>query len=322
MVKCDYPDCENEVTLPFVCKFCGKTFCTKHRLPEKHDCEKLDLVISPLARDKSKSTTLLEKSDEEGQPKEKPRSSIDGLNHFNTWDKSNDSFYATGPDGQIFSVKPTRKKATDQIFLSIIGDSFSIGPEVVDILVGLLALIFSFGFTAVVISELPWIYAGFFVGIIALSFFGNIYSQKLLAKFFGYNSRYVLTKLGILLTLIMSISPIKFLRPGALVIPEHYLMSQKELGMIGAIGSVLNITMASIYIFLGWLLPFPQIAKLFLNGAFFCSQIALISLIPISGFSGKWVAKWNLPLLISLIIISIMIIIGSIILGVLGSPIF
>jgi len=24
--------------LPFICKFCGMTFCKKHRLPENHDC--------------------------------------------------------------------------------------------------------------------------------------------------------------------------------------------------------------------------------------------------------------------------------------------
>ncbi len=28
--------------LPFVCKFCGHSFCTKHQLPENHNCEGLD----------------------------------------------------------------------------------------------------------------------------------------------------------------------------------------------------------------------------------------------------------------------------------------
>ena len=30
--------CGKVETLPFTCKFCGNEFCTKHRLPEDHDC--------------------------------------------------------------------------------------------------------------------------------------------------------------------------------------------------------------------------------------------------------------------------------------------
>ena len=39
-MKCYF--CEEEITeLPFKCKFCQEFFCSKHRLPEKHDCEEL-----------------------------------------------------------------------------------------------------------------------------------------------------------------------------------------------------------------------------------------------------------------------------------------
>lgn len=36
MPKCEY--CGKEVLLPFVCPYCGKSFCAEHRLPEKHEC--------------------------------------------------------------------------------------------------------------------------------------------------------------------------------------------------------------------------------------------------------------------------------------------
>lgn len=36
MPKCEL--CGEEVTLPFECNYCGKIFCTKHRLPESHKC--------------------------------------------------------------------------------------------------------------------------------------------------------------------------------------------------------------------------------------------------------------------------------------------
>jgi hypothetical protein len=31
--------------LPYICKYCGGVFCVEHRLPEKHNCEKLAEAI-------------------------------------------------------------------------------------------------------------------------------------------------------------------------------------------------------------------------------------------------------------------------------------
>ena len=39
MPKCTH--CGKEVLLPFVCPYCGKTFCAEHRLPENHQCPNL-----------------------------------------------------------------------------------------------------------------------------------------------------------------------------------------------------------------------------------------------------------------------------------------
>jgi len=36
MAKCAF--CGKEVSMPFVCPYCGQTFCAEHRLPENHDC--------------------------------------------------------------------------------------------------------------------------------------------------------------------------------------------------------------------------------------------------------------------------------------------
>ncbi len=40
MVVCSY--CDDEVDVPFKCKFCSDTFCSEHRLPENHECVGLD----------------------------------------------------------------------------------------------------------------------------------------------------------------------------------------------------------------------------------------------------------------------------------------
>jgi uncharacterized protein YkwD len=36
MTKCE--QCQKEVMFPFECTYCGKSFCTEHRLPENHQC--------------------------------------------------------------------------------------------------------------------------------------------------------------------------------------------------------------------------------------------------------------------------------------------
>ena len=36
--------CGQETFLPFQCPYCGEQFCTAHRLPENHDCPKMELA--------------------------------------------------------------------------------------------------------------------------------------------------------------------------------------------------------------------------------------------------------------------------------------
>lgn len=40
MAECS--ECEESVSMPFSCKFCGQSFCSSHRLPENHDCGGLE----------------------------------------------------------------------------------------------------------------------------------------------------------------------------------------------------------------------------------------------------------------------------------------
>jgi len=42
MVNCSVKGCKEKIAyLPFKCKYCAKIYCSKHRLPESHDCEGL-----------------------------------------------------------------------------------------------------------------------------------------------------------------------------------------------------------------------------------------------------------------------------------------
>jgi len=43
--KCDY--CGENVALPYRCSYCEGIFCSKHRLPEKHNYAELKTAVSP-----------------------------------------------------------------------------------------------------------------------------------------------------------------------------------------------------------------------------------------------------------------------------------
>lgn len=44
-MKCQ--KCGKEVALPFRCPYCGGYFCAEHRLPENHDCPRMELARAP-----------------------------------------------------------------------------------------------------------------------------------------------------------------------------------------------------------------------------------------------------------------------------------
>ena len=56
-MKCQ--KCGEETFLPFQCIYCGGQFCAAHRLPENHDCSKLDFARAP----KQEATAVSQPSD-------------------------------------------------------------------------------------------------------------------------------------------------------------------------------------------------------------------------------------------------------------------
>lgn len=319
MVKCDFPGCDNEEVLPFRCKYCGKQFCVKHRLPEYHNCEKINTVTSPgkktqkvlIARTPPSNLSNIQSTD----------ASTSNLDDFALPDFPEDDFvpyYQTDDKGQISLVKPRESRIRDKYFLSMVSDSFSVGAEILDILIGLLSLVVSFGFTAVLMSNISWTYSGFLVALITGCFFLFIYTKKFVAKKFNCESRFVLTKLGMILTLITLFSPIKFLNPGKVVIPSINYLSKKKKGLISVSGLSLLIVLGAAYILLGWLLPYDKIAFLFVNGTFFVSQLAIVYLIPFKNTDGQRIMAWNWIVYSIMIISSIALLVGTFFLGILN----
>ena len=313
MATCQYPNCDRKEALPFKCRYCTKLFCTIHRLPENHDCEKLHLATSPsFSQPTVEVETQVEVSKKKTRRQRKKSAPIEP-EYF----EPDSHYYTTDDSGQVYTTRPTKRKAMDRLFFSMVGDYFSVGYEILDFLLGLLLMIFSYSFISIFMSSLPWHFFGFISLSIILVYFTLVYPKKLLAKKYGFSSRYVLSKIGIMVNLVMSISPIKIIFfPGMVVIPEIQLMTKRQKGLVSSIGLFINLALGITFIFLGWFLPNAFIAMFFINTAFFTSQIVLISLIPIRLSNGHYILKWHWSIFTIMIVIALAIFIGTIVLGV------
>ncbi|MCK5626417.1 hypothetical protein KAI23_00420 [Candidatus Bathyarchaeota archaeon] len=68
-------ECEISVNLPFICSYCGRTYCSQHRLPETHRCAGISMARKPpssnrtttksrfVQRSKIKTYTLIDRSE-------------------------------------------------------------------------------------------------------------------------------------------------------------------------------------------------------------------------------------------------------------------
>ena len=311
MPQCEFPGCEQREAFPFKCSYCGKSFCTKHRLPENHNCDQLHLSKSPIAKDlvneKKQPTVAMDKEIQQNKS-------------YTTYDFDDDDshVYGTDSNGNIYSIKPTESNANRRTVFSQVGDSFTTGREFLDIIIGSLLIAISFGFTSILMTNVPWIYSGFLIAIILISYLSTILPQKLLAKRFGCTSRYMLTKLGLLITALTIISPVKYLSPGMLVIPEIDYISKKRSGIISAIGSMINISLGITFILLAIFLNNVSVINLMLAGAFVTSQITLLRLIPMRFLPGKKILNWSWPLFVVMLILTLGVFVMSILIGVLG----
>jgi Zn-dependent protease len=58
MLKMECQKCGKETFLPFRCPYCGGYFCSEHRLPENHECPRIELARFP----KRKEQTIIQRT--------------------------------------------------------------------------------------------------------------------------------------------------------------------------------------------------------------------------------------------------------------------
>ena len=125
-------------------------------------------------------------------------------------------------------------------------------------------------------------------------------AHKLAAQRYGYAARYVLSRWGLLLTLLSALpfAPLRFIVPGYVLV-SGYGLSKREHGVISAVGPAVNLTMAALALLAA---PASRVAGEVLNANAF---IAAFNLLPLGPLDGRKVAEWRPALWLLMLFVAV-----------------
>lgn len=150
------------------------------------------------------------------------------------------------------------------------------------------------GVAAVALAYLyPYSLAGALLALLVAltAYLPHELAHKLAAQRYGYAARYVLSRWGLLLTLLSALpfAPLRFIVPGYVLV-SGYGFGKREDGVISAVGPAINLAVAALALSAA---PVSRIAgELVYANAF----IAVLNLLPLGPLDGRKVASWK-PLL-------------------------
>lgn len=258
--------CNKEDEFSYTCNYCGETFCSRHRLPENHDCQNFDrgariVEATPWQRVKVLETT------ESPQPGWKSR--------------------------------PKNARVADRNLVS-----FTRG-EMIDLVKSwlVLALAYCFiignGYTIIftpyqLLLLLPW------TALAAiLTFIIHELAHKFTAEHYGFETHYKANNTMLLISLAISLTGFLFFVNGAVMIEGQ--PDKKQNGIISTAGPLTNIVIAAVTFMLGFFAPWVMfIDYLFGMNAF----IALFNMLPLGILDGSKIYRWSKGVFASLFIIA------------------
>ncbi len=250
-MKCQ--KCGKEVFLPFRCPYCGGYFCSEHRLPENHDCPRMELARAPK---KETKPMIIQK--------QKP------YEYSIT--------YSPRPQAKTFWFSQTELKHLAVGALLVMGVGLSFIPQIARALSS----------PALTKPEILLCLAVIFTS----AFLIHEIAHKFSAQRYGLWAEFRLTLIGALITLI-SMLPFAFFKiisPGAVMISG--VITRKRAGKTALAGPLTNIVISTIFtaIALGVV---DIIGVIAVFGAWINAIIALFNLIPFGIMDGLKVFRWN-----------------------------
>lgn len=269
MVNCEH--CGKDIYMPFKCKYCSKSFCADHRLPEAHDCK--DLVRGPGHREQVQYQQPAETEYLTPEPVQQdyyeptpsrrrsvPSSDDDryGREEMDIPEDAIDVEEYTDPEtGEtvvryyVYDTKGIRKflvpwgrvKKPEKPILGITSKrevwQLSLGTLIIFFITLTLFLAAFFPLLGAIPIPLFIAVIGFAVLLGVLAFVGHELAHKFTSIALGYWSEFRLTPFFTIISAVSIFLPFKFALPGAVMIPPQ-AKAKKTMGKIAAAGPLYN----------------------------------------------------------------------------------
>jgi Zn-dependent protease len=127
--------------------------------------------------------------------------------------------------------------------------------------------------------------------LFSLGFILHELAHKYVAQGYGLWAEFRLSMMGLLLTAISIVSPLKFIAPGAVVISGF--ADRDRMGRTAFAGPVVNVVIAAALLIAMPLFGNSAISIALLAGAAINAFLALFNMIPFSVFDGLKVYRWS-----------------------------
>ncbi len=288
--------CGKQELMPFQCHYCKKTFCSRHRLPENHDCKVMDQMRGTPGMWKPYAT------------------------------RSNSGTIVFDIRGDPSTLYTQRARPRDGFIPPPGMDVVTLGSEFRDLLLGMaLIALFVFGIfynRVLLVEGFTWLNLLLAIsGALLASFTAFVcheIAHRQFAKGAGMSARFVLWRQGLYLTVVMIFFALAVGLP-AIAAPGFVLIQgfvdNRTNGKISAAGPSVNIFFGSLFLLLS--VPFGSsiIAITFRIIAVLNGILAIFNLLPFWNLDGKKILQWNGSIWGGLIAMAIFITISTYYLG-------
>ena len=274
--------------MPFKCKYCKSQFCSEHRLPENHDCPKLELI------------------EEERKKKEKEEPQWVTPQTTTPYYPQDDSLDIP-EDAQIFQddYDPVTGERIVRYYVPRVRRpdrpalGFSSRTEILHLIIGIF-LMFESIFLIFFISFFEnlskytklYLIMAILGGLITGGFIGHELSHKFASIKLDYWAEFRLEKTYAILTAIIPY----FVMPGAVQVASASA-SKEHMGKIAVAGPMFNLILGLIYMAIGFIFNFVfnniGIGWIMAYSAFMNVMLGVFNLIPVYVLDGRKVIDWN-----------------------------
>jgi Zn-dependent protease len=166
-----------------------------------------------------------------------------------------------------FSRSEIRHLVVGTLLVTAAGVSFLLGEPLSILGLGVSAVLFAMGF---ILHEL---------------------AHKYVAQGYGLWAEFRLNTMGLILTALSIVSPLKFIAPGAVMISGF--TDRAKMGRTAIAGPVVNVIITATLLIAMPLFGTTGLSRAFLVGAAINAFLALFNLIPFAVFDGRKVYSWD-----------------------------